>query len=57
MTIFSTYLILGIISGMACFILAKEKQKNPFAWFILGFIGSIFSIAILAFISKSIQKK
>jgi xanthosine utilization system XapX-like protein len=57
MNVYSIYLVIGLLSGIICYFFAKEKQKNPYIWFLIGFLGSIFSIMIMLLISKNVQKK
>ena len=39
--------------GILTSLLAKQKQKNPFNWFFIGFVGGIFGLAAILILKKS----
>jgi len=48
------YIIVSLLSGLVCFFFAKEKRKNPFLWFFIGFIFSLVGIFIILAIKKKL---
>ena len=45
----------GIISGSFCAYIAKEKNRGDGAWFVLGFLFSLF--ALIALVGLPIREK
>lgn len=52
MEIFLIWLICGMVSAM----IGSTKGRNPFAWFVIGFILGPFGILIALVISKDTKK-
>lgn len=52
---FLVAMMMGVIWGLACMYLAKQKGRDPRAWFLLGLFFSIFALAILFLVPS--QKK
>jgi len=40
--------VLSIVSGSFCSYLAKQKNRDAAAWFVLGFLFSIFALIAIA---------
>lgn len=55
-TITETWIIISLLSGIICYIFAKEKNYNPYLWFAGGFIFSLLAIAVFAAIKKRVKK-
>lgn len=49
---FAVYIALALLSGIVCFLFAKEKGKNPFLWFGIGLLLSVFGIGIALLIKN-----
>lgn len=43
-------LLIWVLFGVACYVLAKEKGKNPILWAVLGALFGIFALIVLAFL-------
>ena len=43
----TTVLVLAIIFGIACFILAKVRKRNPWLWLLLGFVFNFVPLLVL----------
>ncbi len=48
----SVYIALALLSGTVCFLFAREKGKNPFLWFGIGLLLSVFGIGIILLIKN-----
>lgn len=51
-----TYIIVSVLSGIVCFIIARKKGLNPWPWALLGLILSIAGVGIVSFIREKIKK-
>ena len=40
--------LIWLLFGVACYVLAKEKGKNPILWAVLGALFGIFALIVLA---------
>ncbi len=47
------YLISALVFGVLTSLLAKQKQKNPFHWFFIGFVSGVFGLAAILILKKS----
>jgi hypothetical protein len=54
---YTSYLVIALLSGLASFLIAKEKGLDPIKWFIIGALASLAGLAILTFIKKRIDAK
>lgn len=41
-------LLIWLLFGVACYVLAQEKGKNPILWGVLGALFGIFALIVLA---------
>ena len=51
------YTLWGIGWGLFCFSIAKEKNKIPQLWFVLGFLFSIISCIVLTNITSETENQ
>jgi len=51
-----TWIIISLITGIICYLFAKEKNYNPYLWFFGGVVGSFLAIIIIAAIRKKVKK-
>ncbi len=51
------YFISGFIFGSFCAFIAKEKNRDTFGWFILGFFFTIISLLALIAVPKLAKEK
>ena len=49
---YTRYILIALACGIISFFVAKEKGKNPIAWFIYGLVFSFITIFVIAFIRK-----
>lgn len=49
---YAIYIVISLLSGIVCFLFAKEKNKNPFLWFFIGVIFSLVGILIVLAVKK-----
>jgi hypothetical protein len=49
---YTRYILIALACGIISFLVAKEKGKNPIAWFIYGLLFSFITIFVIAFIRK-----
>ena len=54
---YGDYLTVCLICGIVCFLFAKERGKNPFVWFAIGFVLSIIGVVIITLIKNKKNKK
>lgn len=40
------------IYGLACSLIANNKNRNVYAWFVLGVLFSLFAVIIVALLPK-----
>ena len=40
-------IIISIVGGIACFLLASGKKRNPCLWLLLGIVFNIWALVIL----------
>ncbi len=51
-------IIMSIISGVFCFQMAKEKNREPWAWLVLGLVLPLIAvIAISVSSTKKVQRE
>ena len=53
---YGDYILIALVCGIVCFLIAKEKGKNPILWFAIGFVLSFIAVFIIALIKKRIDK-
>jgi hypothetical protein len=51
---YTSYLIIALLAGLASFLIAKEKGLDPVKWFIIGFLASLAGLAIITLVKKKI---
>ena len=44
------YLIMWLIFGCASYLLARDKNRNPIVWTVVGLLIGPFALLVLAFI-------
>jgi uncharacterized membrane protein YeaQ/YmgE (transglycosylase-associated protein family) len=49
------YLIIAIILGVICALIASSKGRNPFGWFVIGFLLGIIGL-IIACVASNLEE-
>jgi len=50
-------LVISLLTGIVCYLFAKEKNYNPISWFIGGFFFSFLAVIIIMAIKKRVSEK
>lgn len=54
---FITSFVFSLLFGAFSGFMAWKQEKNPYLWFVVGFVFGIFGIAAIFFLPKAKQKK
>jgi hypothetical protein len=41
------YLVVGLIGGVICAVIAPSKRRNPLAWFVIGFLIPLIGLILV----------